>query len=417
VQIQGQLIASASLCALSVVIALSLPALALGDLPQDAGKRRRPFHQWLAGHLSELTDEGMASMTGDANSAGRVIASWILHEAGDDSERSGGLIGAPAVFYTPETSALFGFGGMYYLPTVGARGRVTQLTAAAAYTLKGQILFDFKPNVFWGYGRYHMYGEYRYSYFPDSFYGVGNSTQRADEERMVLSVLRGRSYLERRVAPSLYLGMSYEIEQYNVLEVTPGGILDTQPIQGREAATVSALGVMATYDSRDQTLTPTSGVFLYGSMALSTPELGGTERFGRFVVDARQFVSLWRGHVLAWQVVLKFIHGQPPFEAMSDMGGGRLGRGYFGGRFRDRHLLFGQVEYRAHVWWRVGVAAFGGAGQVAHALADMEAGQWRVFGGGGLRFLIDEDAGASLRFDVGFGADSLGVYFDAGEAF
>jgi hypothetical protein len=417
--------AAALLAALLAALTTALLALtalnAYADLPEDRGKRRRPFHQWLSHQLTELAGAGMANMTdpGRGDGAAQASASWLGRALDDpDASDGGGFIGAPAVFYTPETSLLFGVGGMYYLPTAGAPGRVTQLTAAFAYTLKEQALLEFRPNIFWDHGRYHMFGDYRYSYFPDSFFGVGNRTRTADEERMVLSILRARSFIERRVGDvPLFLGLLYEAEYYQVLERQPGGILDTQPVRGREAATVSALGLTITYDSRDQTLTPTSGVFLYGSAALSTPELGASERFARYILDARHFIGLWEGHVLAWQAVLTLCQGDLPFQAMPNLGGGRLGRGYFGGRFRDKHMMLGQVEYRAHLWWRIGAAAFGGAGQVADTLAAFDATQWRPFGGAGLRFLVDPDAGATLRFDVGFGADSIGIYFDAGEAF
>jgi len=35
-------------------------------------------------------------------------------------------------------------------------------------------------------------------------------------------------------------------------------------------------------------------------------------------------------------------------------------RGYYLGRFRDRNLSFVQLEFRSVVFWRFGVAAFGG---------------------------------------------------------
>lgn len=358
--------------------------------------------------------EAIAEGVTDMSPAGQLpITSWLEAEA--DSE--GGFIGAPAIFYTPETSVLFGLGGMYYLPTVGARGRVSQITAAAAYTLKDQVLVDIKPNFFFDRGRYHLFGEYRYSYFPDTFFGVGNKTQPGDAEDMVLSSFRARTYVERRLGEVFYVGFLHEVERHDVLEVTAGGALDAEQIPGQDGAFVSGLGAMLTYDSRDQTLTPTSGSFVYGSAALFVPELGSEHRFGRFVIDARKFLAFAHGHVFAMQAVLKFCHGEPPFQVLPDLGGGKTSRGYFGGRFRDRHQLFAQVEYRAHIWWRIGGAAFLSAGQVARTLREFDFGEWHPSGGVGLRFLIDQDAGANLRFDVGVGTDSFGVYFDAGEAF
>ena len=39
-------------------------------------------------------------------------------------------------------------------------------------------------------------------------------------------------------------------------------------------------------------------------------------------------------------------------------------RGVYLGRFRDRHELIAQADYRVHVWKRFGAVVFGAAGNV-----------------------------------------------------
>jgi hypothetical protein len=93
-------------------------------------------------------------------------------------------------------------------------------------------------------------------------------------------------------------------------------------------------------------------------------------------------------------------------------------RGYFMGRYRDRHYLTAQAEYRRMVWWRLGFAAFAGAGEVFGSegsdfrLSNL---QWSV--GGGLRLLFNRAERVNLRVDFGVGKSTTGLYFQLEEAF
>lgn len=58
--------------------------------------------------------------------------------------------------------------------------------------------------------------------------------------------------------------------------------------------------------------------------------------------------------------------GAVPFTQMPMLGGQNLLRGLFGGRYRDHALVAAQAELRVPVWRWFGLAAFAGAGEVAH---------------------------------------------------
>ena len=94
-------------------------------------------------------------------------------------------------------------------------------------------------------------------------------------------------------------------------------------------------------------------------------------------------------------------------------------RGYFAGRYRDRDLLAFQAEYRAPVWWRIGVVAFGAIGQVQHDLNGFRSDQFHPSLGAGLRFALSPQEELNIRADFGRGFDvnSGGFYLSFGEAF
>ena len=93
-------------------------------------------------------------------------------------------------------------------------------------------------------------------------------------------------------------------------------------------------------------------------------------------------------------------------------------RGFFASRFRDRHCAVAQLEYRAALWWRMGLVLFGGVGDVAHRVSDFSPGHFRTAAGGGLRVALDAKEGINLRVDVG--RSSLGdfnLYLGLGEGY
>jgi hypothetical protein len=60
--------------------------------------------------------------------------------------------------------------------------------------------------------------------------------------------------------------------------------------------------------------------------------------FRRVVVDARRFLALGGGRVVAVQGVVETTGGAAPFDQVSLVGNSNYLRGYTRGRFRDRHL-------------------------------------------------------------------------------
>ena len=92
-------------------------------------------------------------------------------------------------------------------------------------------------------------------------------------------------------------------------------------------------------------------------------------------------------------------------------------RGYFDGRYTDRHLIASQVEWRqklSHLW---GVVAFVGVGNVAPSLGEFDFGTLRTSYGMGLRFLVDEEENLNLRLDLGVGNEKITYYFKIAESF
>jgi hypothetical protein len=92
-------------------------------------------------------------------------------------------------------------------------------------------------------------------------------------------------------------------------------------------------------------------------------------------------------------------------------------RGYIQGRFRDKHLICMQMEYRVPLVWRLSAAGFLGYGDVAEKLKRFRLADFKVTGGFGVRYQINRVSGTVVRLDFGFAPGSFGVYAMINESF
>lgn len=142
--------------------------------------------------------------------------------------------------------------------------------------------------------------------------------------------------------------------------------------------------------------------------------------FSQATADLRQYAALpWsERQVLAFQVYSQISTAGVPFQAMPTLAGDGRMRGFFAGRFRDRDVALAQLEYRVEIWGRLGLAVFGGLGNVAARLSDLDLRHPKASGGGGVRVLLDRAQGINVRLDVGTtNTGDTNVYLALGEAF
>ncbi|MGD2152281.1 MAG: BamA/TamA family outer membrane protein [Gemmatimonadales bacterium] len=349
----------------------------------------------------------------------RMTLAQQTEEEASAPKRSG-LIPIPVLYYTPETKLAFGVAAQYYFRPAAAdsTARPSTVTPVFVYTTNSQISAELYSDLWWGGDDYHFVGYAGYSKFPDKFYGIGNDTSQDDEEDYTPRYTRLQASIERRLFSAMHLGVGYRFERSRLAEVEEGGMLDERDIAGSEGGVVSGAIVLATWDTRDNIFSASSGQYHQLTVELNGEAIGSDYDFGRYVLDLRGYIRTLPGHVLALQGYFGFETGDPPFQQLFLFGGQDLMRGYYLGRFRDRNMVAVQAEYRiVPIWWRLGAVVFGGIGDVAYEPSDFTFGDLKYSIGGGLRFLLVRAEGITLRLDFGFGEGDSGFYITLGEAF
>ncbi|MFZ6052378.1 BamA/TamA family outer membrane protein [Halocola ammonii] len=342
-----------------------------------------------------------------------------VSQAQEDST-SNSLLGLPVVFYTPETRWGFGAAGIYnfrfdHQDTISPP---SQLQAGFAYTQEDQLLTYLPFQLYWNERKYSLTGEvgyYRYSYF---YYGIGNSVPTDFEELYFVNYPRLRAVFLRKLTPNLFAGFRYWFENFDMRNTDPEGRLEQRNVTGVDGGVTSGLGMVVSYDSRDNVYFSSKGALAEIAVQPFESWLGSEFQFVKMSADLRCFIPIGDRFVWANQFYAERVDGEVPFNMLALLGGTKRMRGFYEGRFRDNNNAIFQTELRADVYWRFGAVGFFSVGNVAHEFGAFKIENSRYTYGGGIRFLLDPEKKINVRLDAGFGSNSESAfYLTFGEAF
>ncbi len=319
----------------------------------------------------------------------------------------------PMVFYLPETSLGVGIAVIHTFDLGAPSEPNSSVLAGFIYTFEGQMIARIEPDL--RVGRLSARGLLRYQHYPNLFFGPGAGADAAGE-RYEENTLLGGIDLGWRVFEHLSVGMSYDLRANKVLNYPRDGVLDGLAPTGLKPFVASGIGPTVTWDSRDRPRAPTSGVLAELRLTGYDHKFGSSHDGLKGSLDLRGYVSPAEGHVVAARARVELSKGDLPFQMQPKLGGSNLMRGWLDGQLRDTHAYAAQLEYRAHLFWRVGVAAFVAAGQSMPSLEDVDPTDLRFAGGLGLRVALNTAQNVNVRLDLALGSD-VHVYFDVFEAF
>lgn len=263
-------------------------------------------------------------------------------------------------------------------------------------------------------GRYRIdYHLYFYS-FPSDFWGIGYEMGDNDDNKSDMKRWQAQaeaSFLFR-VADNFYVG---PMAAYDY--VIGKQIERPELLQGMDKHTWNVgAGVSLVYDNRDNLTNPHRGIYLNLKQMFRPKFMGNDYAFSttHFRFDAYQ--QLGKGTILAEDFGANLNFGNPSWGMMAELGGTSSMRGYYEGRYRDKHSLEATVELRQHVWKRNGIVVWAGAGTVFPKFSSLRGRQILPNAGVGYRWEFKKNV--NVRLDYGFGkSGQSGFLFNINEAF
>ncbi|MEZ9201792.1 BamA/TamA family outer membrane protein [Vibrio splendidus] len=217
------------------------------------------------------------------------------------------------------------------------------------------------------------------------------------------------------LGPHYYLGVGGDIT-YAKAEKLENVVNDSSSTPFYELPSGTSAGVVlsSVYDSRDYRLNASDG-WLFQLDAGLYQNFESDKTYSLYDLEVSNYINLNPvPGLVAWQVQGLFSEGDVPWYAMPDLGGSSAMRGYIKGRYRDEHMLMGQVEYRLPIVQRLGMVFWGAAGSVAPSVSKLN-DDILTSVGTGFRFRIKDKI--NLRADVGVGQNETAFYLNVNEVF
>jgi len=302
-------------------------------------------------------------------------------------------------------------------------------TSYGAGSLKGYWQID--SRLAWtrlAHGRAFATAYGRYFRFPrEDFYGIGPESDRAD--RTDFDLRQGAVGFSAGIRPTPWLAVGGTTE-YLRPRLGPGG--DNKVPNANQIFRIDQLpGWVEQHDfirvegfadahTAQPFMNPRKGGKYRVALARYSDRSGNEDGFTRVDVDLQQYVSvLNERRVLAVRALGSFSdvagEAEMPFYLMRTLGGGQTLRGFRDFRFRDRHLLAVQAEYRFEIFTALDGAIFYDAGQVAPRLSRL---RWRDFERDyGFGFRFGGNGGVFLRLDFAYGGEGPRTWLRFGHVF
>lgn len=281
-------------------------------------------------------------------------------------------------------------------------------------TTVGFYLLGIRGNHLFPNDRYRLdYTLYFFS-FPSSYWGIGydmgndgsNCTQMKRWQAQIKS-----SFLIQ-LSKSLYMGPMLTYDFVSVKKVENLELLNGLPLRTSNLG----VGFSLVYDSRDVLTYPTNGYYVNISQSFRPKFIGNKQAFHTTDIRFCGYNKIWKGGVLAYEARGIFNLGETPWSMMATLGNSYSMRGYYEGRYRDKHKLDTQIELRQHVWRRNGIALWVGAGTVFGRFSSIHMNKILPNFGIGYRWEFKKDV--NVRLDYGFGKNGQkGFIFNINEAF
>ncbi len=330
--------------------------------------------------------------------------------------------GYPYAYYTPETALAIGVGGIATFYTSRELVlRPSKVVLSGYYSTRKQYKITLSPQLYLLKNKFFLSANMNFGDFVDKFWGIGNNSpeiETEDYDSRAWGILLNFQFPPLLSSmPQNKSGIIYDYYNYTVRDPRNNPFLQLPGVLGVRGGISSGLGLTMVWDSRNQIFYPTTGVYYQLKAIFYTREFGGSFDFNHYEVDLRHYWGLGGAKVLALQFFTDFAAGHPPFYELPMLGGSKIMRGYYQGRYRDRNYLAAQLEYRTHLWRRLGAVFFAALGDVSPRLRYFQIGHVKVSGGVGLRFLFNREETVNIRMDLGFGRGTKGVYFGMEEAF
>jgi outer membrane protein assembly factor BamA len=256
----------------------------------------------------------------------------------------------------------------------------------------------------------------------ESFYGIGPDSKQDDRTNFANELVSAELNVGTQISGKDRIGILAAFERNDI----SGGRNDKYPsttdvasfatLPGMEAEVkLGKLQLEIHHDSRNHPGRPTSGseVILRGDIfqQIDDDKYG----FSRLSLDVSHYFHLFYHRTLklrlAGELAEPFKNSQIPFYYLSELGRSETVRGFARGRFRDKDMVLGSIEYIYPIWEPVNAHLFWDMGTVASDIfKDFETSKLK--NGYGIGFTAWDNEGTIGDFRIAYSTEGFRFYLD-----
>jgi hypothetical protein len=326
---------------------------------------------------------------------------------------------APA--YTPELGFLLSAGGMLSFRADPKSPR-SSVPMSVSYSASGALVLDARVRSYLAGDRVRfdidVWSKDMVDHYFGATYPAARDTELGEDTRYHRRSYQLKPVLLGRVMSSLFAGALLDINRTEATEMSSSMEVDPAVVTGGSAISNVGSGPMVRFDTRDFPQNAFDGMLLQGSFAMYRTVGVAQSTYQVLDLDYRQYLPLPRA-TLAWNVRARHGFGDVPWTELGGVGSPYDLRGYRWGRYRQKAIAYGIVEYRHRFvgapseLGRHGAVAWVGLGTLGADYTSLEGVLPNV--GVGYRLVVQDRLNA--RLDVGLGRGERALYFNFSEAF
>ena len=267
---------------------------------------------------------------------------------------------------------------------------------------------------YWDNGLHNIYASLNYQRRGASFYEISSNNPQ------LLGIYRAADVnfdlvYRHRVFSDTYLGVKYEYENDDMSSRIPSAAFSENIFTGLTGSGSSGFGVIFGNLPNENIFSPRNNFAYEISNMVYLKAFGSTSNFGKHTFDIREYLHLFKGHIIATQLYMNFLSGDPSYSQLSSIGD--IFSAYYHDKYLDYHMIAIRGEYRWMLFYRFMITAFLGAGYHSKSLKGFRMNDYLPSYGAGFKYLLNEDLNSYARLEYFEGRGSRGFALGIGEGF
>jgi outer membrane protein assembly factor BamA len=289
------------------------------------------------------------------------------------------------------------------------------------------IGFGVKINLWTPENNWNFPAEFRISSLNQYSYGLGSGTEKNDQFKLKYNNVRLYFSANRRVINHIYAGLGLNYDRYydvnSVDAPTSPNDFEKYGVGTDKTSFSTGLTFNALYDDRRNSINPANGHYVSIVYRTNPSFLKNDSRWNSLYVDYRQYISIDpnKRKIFALWAFYWGSYGDVPYFNLPGTQlefGTRSGRGFPQARFRGKHMLYFESEYRFDITDNglFGAVVFANF----QSLTEPVSNDFKYINpaiGVGARIKFNKESATNLTLDFGVGKESFNVYIGLGEFF